>query len=83
MGMQKHCVHEHPKDSTSSWEMLEVQSFVSGPRVHSIDGPMCRWSLKARESNDKVEFMRKQNKMAHEFRRKLLKFYVEMVDGNT
>ena len=38
--------------------MLEVQSLVSDPRVHSIDGPMCRWSLKARGSNDKVEFMR-------------------------
>ena len=57
--MQKHFVHEHPKDSTS-WEMLEVQSLVSDPRVHSIDGPMCRWSLKARGSNDKVEFMGKQ-----------------------
>ena len=54
MAMQKHFVHEHPKDSTS-WEMLEVQSLVSDPRV-----PMCRWSLKARGSNDKAEFMRKQ-----------------------
>ena len=59
MAMQKHFVHEHPKDSTS-WEMLEVQSLVSDPRVHSIDGPMCRWSLKARGSNDKEDFMRKQ-----------------------
>ena len=61
MEMQKHFVHEHPKASTS-WEMLEVQSLVSDPRVYSIDGPMCRWSLKARGSNDKVEFMRKQTR---------------------
>ena len=50
--MQKHVVHEHPKDSTS-WEMPEVQSLVN-------DGPMCRWSLKARGS--KAEFMRKQTR---------------------
>ena len=61
MAMQKHFVHEHPKDS-ASWDMLEVQSLVSDPRVHSIDGPMCRWSLKARGSNEKVEFMRKQTR---------------------
>ena len=58
MEMQKHFVHEHPKDS-ASWEMPEVQSLVSDPRVHSIEGPMCRWRLKARGSNDKTEFMRK------------------------
>ena len=61
MEMQKHFVHEHPKDSTS-WEMPEVQSLVSDPRVHSIDGPMCHWSLKARGSNEKVEFMRKHTR---------------------
>ena len=61
MEKQKHFVHEDPKDSTS-WEMPEVQSLVSDPRVYSIDGPMCRWSLKARGSNDKVEFMRKQTR---------------------
>ena len=61
MEMQKHFVHEHPKDSTS-WEMPEVQSLVSDPRVYSIDVPMCRWSLKARGSNDKAEFMRKQTR---------------------
>ena len=46
MAMQKHFVHERPKDS-ASWDMPEVQSLVGDPRVHSIDGPMCRWSLKA------------------------------------
>ena len=61
MAMQEHFVHEHPKDSTS-WEMPEVQSLVSDPRVHTIDGPMCRWSLGARGSNEKVEFMRKQTR---------------------
>ena len=60
MEMQKHFVHEHPKDS-ASWKMPEVQSHVSDPRVCSIDGPMCRWSLKAGGSNEKVEFMRKQD----------------------
>ena len=59
MEMQKHFVHEHPKDSTS-WEMPEVQSLINDPRVCSIDGPMCRWSLKARGS--KAEFMRKQTR---------------------
>ena len=61
MEMQKHFVHEHPKDSTS-WEMPEVQSLVSDPRVHIIDGPRCRWSLKAGGSNEKAEFMRKQTR---------------------
>ena len=56
--MLKHFVHEYRKDSTS-WKTLGVQSLVSDPRVCSIGGPMCRWSLKARGSNDKAEFMRK------------------------
>ena len=51
MAKQKHFVHEYPKDSTS-WDLLEVQSLVSDPRVHGIDGPMCRWSLKARGSKE-------------------------------
>ena len=57
--MQKHFVHEHPEDSTN-WEMPEVQSLVNDPRVYSIDGPMCRWSLKARGS--KAEFIWKQTR---------------------
>ena len=61
MEMQKHFVHEHPKDSTS-WKMLEVQSLVSDPRVHVIDGPMCRWSLKAQGSHEKAELMRKRTR---------------------
>ena len=40
--------------------MPEVQSLASDPRVHIIDGPMCRWILKARGSNERVQFMRKQ-----------------------
>ena len=42
--------------------MPEVQSLVSDPRLHSIDGPMCRWSLKARGSNEKVKLIRKQSR---------------------
>ena len=42
--------------------MPEVQSLVSDPKVYSIDGTMCRWSLKARGSSDKVEFMRKHTR---------------------
>ena len=61
MEMQKHFVHETSKDS-SSWEMPEVQSLVTLPRVHSVDGPMCRWILKAQGSKDKVEFMRKKTR---------------------
>ena len=64
--IQKHFVHEHPMDNTS-WEMLEVQSLVSDPRVHSIDGPMCRWSFKARGSNDKSRVHEEADKMAHKF----------------
>ena len=56
-----HFVHEHPKDSVS-WDMPEVQSLVSDPRVHSIDGPMRRWSLKARGSSEKVGFVKKQTR---------------------
>ena len=61
MTTQKHSVHDNPKDS-ASWKMTEVQSLVSDPRVYSIDGPMCRWSLKARGSKDKTEFLRKQTR---------------------
>ena len=43
--------------------MPEVQSLISDPSVYSIDGPMCRWSLKARGSNEKMEFMRKQTRL--------------------
>ena len=42
--------------------MPEVQSLVSDPRVHIIDGQMCRWILKARGSKDKTEFMRKRTR---------------------
>ena len=59
--MQKHFVHEHPKDS-SSWEMPEIQSLINDPRVYSIDGPVCRWSLRTRGSKDKTEFMRKRTR---------------------
>ena len=64
MEMQKHFVHEHSKDSVS-WKMLEIQSLVSDPE--SIDGPMCRWSLKARGSNDKVGVTEEADEMDHEF----------------
>ena len=66
METQKHFVHEHPKDSTS-WEMPEVHSLVSNPRLHGIDGPMCGWSLKGRGSNDKEEFMRMQTRLLTSF----------------
>ena len=61
MEMQKHFVHEHPKDSTS-WEMPEVQSLVSDPRVYSIHVPMCRWSLRTRGLKNKTEFIRKRTR---------------------
>ena len=57
--MQRHFVHEHPKDS-SSWEMPEIQSLINDPRVYSIDGPTCHWILRTRES--KTEFMRKRTR---------------------
>ena len=61
MEMQKHFVHEDPKDS-GSWEMLEIQSLINDPRVYSIDGPMCRWSLRTRRLKDKTEVMRKRTR---------------------
>ena len=61
MEMRKHFVHEHPEDS-SSWEILEVQSLINDPRVYSIDGPMCRWSLRTQGLKDKTEFMRKRTR---------------------
>ena len=65
MEMQKLFVHEHPKDSTS-WEMPEVQSLVSDPRLQSIDGPMCRWGLKAPNQMTKQNH-EEADKMAHKF----------------
>ena len=41
---------------------LRFNPLSATPRVHSIDCPMCRWSLKARGSSEKVEFMRKQTR---------------------
>ena len=61
MEMRRHFVHEHPEVS-SSWEMLEVQSLINDPRVYSIDGPMCRWSLRTRGLKNKTEFMRKRTR---------------------
>ena len=61
MEMRKHSVYEHSKDS-SSWEMPEVQSLIDDPRVYSIDGPMCRWSLRTRGLKNKTEFMRKRTR---------------------
>ena len=42
--------------------MPTFQSLASDPRVCSINGPMCRWSMKARGSNNKEQFMRKQTR---------------------
>ena len=42
--------------------MLEIQSLINDPRVYSIDGPMCRWSLRTRGLQDKTEFMRKRTR---------------------
>ena len=67
MEMRKHFVHEHPEVS-SSWEMPEVQSLINDTKVYSIDGPVCRWSLRTRRLKNKTEFM-KANKMAHKFQR--------------
>ena len=61
VAMQNHFVHEQHKDS-ASWDVPEDQPLVSDPRVRSTEGPMCRWSLKARGSNEKVEFIRKQTR---------------------
>ena len=41
---------------------LEVQSVINDSRVYSIDGPMCRWSLRTRGLKNKTEFMRKRTR---------------------
>ena len=61
MEMQKHFIHEHPRKSTI-WKLPEVQSLASDPRVCSIDDPKGRRSMKARGTNDKEDFMRKQTR---------------------
>ena len=61
MEMRKHFFHEDPEVS-SSWEMPEVQSLINDPRVYSIDGPMCRWSLRTRGLKNKTEFMRRRTR---------------------
>ena len=61
MEMRKHFVHEHP-EVPGSWEILEVQSLINDPRVYSIDGPMCRWSLRSRGLKDITKVMRKRTR---------------------
>ena len=66
MELQKHFVREHPEVS-SSWEMPEVHSLINDPRVYSIDGPMCRWSLRTRGLKKQNRVLEKANEMAHKF----------------
>ena len=61
---------------------LRFNPLVNDPRVYSIDGPMCRWSLKARGSNERMEFIRNQTRWLTSFLRKLLEYFVEMIYGN-
>ena len=61
MEMQKHFVHEHPEDSTSGWTCLRFNPSSMTRKCTALI-PMCRWSLKARGSNEKVEFMRRQTR---------------------
>ena len=42
--------------------MPDVQSFINDPRENSIDGPICRWSLRTRGLKNKTEFMRKRTR---------------------
>ena len=67
MEMRKHFVHV--PEVSSSWEMLEVQSLINDPRVYSIDGPMCRWSLKNSRIEKQNRVHEKANEMAHKFQR--------------
>ena len=68
MEMRKHFVHEHPEVS-SSWEMPEVQSLITDPRMYSIDGPVCRWSLRTRGFKKQNRVHEKANEMDHKFQR--------------
>ena len=81
MEMRKHFVHEHPEVS-SSWEMPEVPFLINDPRVYSIDGPMCRWSSRTRGIEKQNRVHEESERDGSQVPKKLLKYFVEMVDGN-
>ena len=64
MEMQKHFVHEHPKDS-SSWEMPEVQSLINDPK--SVQHRWSDVSLEFEGSRIENRVHEKADKMDHEF----------------
>ena len=76
MRMQKHFVHEHPRDS-ASWKMPEVQGLADDPRVYIIVGPTCGWNMRARISAGQwCSCGRKRGNSQDPWR--LLKYFAEM-----
>ncbi|CAK9049785.1 Retrovirus-related Pol polyprotein from transposon TNT 1-94 [Includes: Protease [Durusdinium trenchii] len=53
-------LHEHPKGA-SSWKEPEVQMLINDPRVILVEGPMCRWGMKATDQQGEG-FVRKETR---------------------
>ncbi|CAK8995863.1 Retrovirus-related Pol polyprotein from transposon TNT 1-94 [Durusdinium trenchii] len=53
-------LHEHPKGA-SSWKEPEMQTLINDPRVIQVEGPMCRWGMKATDQQGEG-FVRKETR---------------------
>jgi len=49
MDKGRYFLHEHPKGATS-WDMEEMKELMKDPRVYVVQGPMCRWDMKATDA---------------------------------
>ena len=56
----RHFLHEHPARS-DSWKMPEIVEMSKDPRVHIVQGPMCRWKMALCDSQG-TGFVRKETK---------------------
>ena len=53
-------LHEHPKGA-SSWKGPEMQTLINDPRVIQVEGPVCRWGMKATDQQGEG-FVRKETR---------------------
>ncbi|CAK9017766.1 Retrovirus-related Pol polyprotein from transposon TNT 1-94 [Durusdinium trenchii] len=53
-------LHEHP-NGASSWKEPEMQMLINDPRVIQVEGPMCRWGMKATDQQGEG-FVRKETR---------------------
>ncbi len=61
LAMGKHFLHEHPAHS-ASWMMPEVSELINTDGVYLVQGPMCRWQMKAVDNYGEEGFVRKETK---------------------